>query len=41
MSFQNNTIEIAEPEIKIPKPKIAEELTLLTDTEGQVIVHGF
>lgn len=41
MSFQNNAIEIAEPEIKIPKPKIAEELTLLPDTEGQVTVHGF
>ncbi|MBK6833097.1 MAG: hypothetical protein IPG89_01990 [Bacteroidetes bacterium] len=41
MSFKDGVIEIEEPEIKIPKPKIAEELTLLPDTEGQVTVHGF
>lgn len=36
----NSSIEIAEPEIAVSKPKIADELKTMADTEGQVIVHG-
>lgn len=36
-----NKIEVAEPEIKIPKPKISEELKTFPDFESQVIVHGY